>query len=396
MALTDRTLRSLKPADKPRKLSDGGGLHVLLTPQGSRLWRMAYRFGGKQKTLSFGAWPAVSLIDARARRGEAKRILAAGKDPAQQARLEKIEQQIAVANTFGAVAEELLAKNAKEGRAAVTLAKKRWLLDMVLPHLGNRPIAEITAPEVLLELRKTEKAGHYETARRLRAFVGQVFRYAIATARADNDPTFALRDALITPQVTHRAALIDWEGFGGLIRAIWAYPGNTQTAACLKLMALTYPRPGELRMARWEEFDLAKAIWTIPAARTKMRREHHKPLSELACSILHDLHNVTGHRELVFPSARSPRNPLSENTMNQAIRRMGFEGGQMTSHGFRASASSLLNESGLWNGDAIEAELAHVDNNMVRRAYHRSQYWEERVRMCAWWADQIEAKLADV
>lgn len=389
MALTDRQIVNLKPTDKPRKVSDGGGLHLFVSPSGGKLWRLAYRYGGKQKLLSFGPYPAVGLADARAKREEAKKQLASDVDPAHWQKLEKQSKADSNANTFGAIADEFLAKNQREGKSAATLSKKQWLVSLALPDLGNRPIIEITASEVLVPLRKVEGLGKYETASRLRAVISQVFRYAIATARAENDPTFGLRGALIAPKATHRAALTDWESFAKLIRAAWVYSGSVETRIALKLMALIYPRPGELRQAEWQEFDLDKGVWTIPAERAKMRRAHKKPLPALAVEALRDLQRHTGNRRLVFPSPQSAERPLSENTMNLALRRMGFGKDQATSHGFRASASTLLNESGLWPADAIEAELGHVSGDEVRRAYHRALYWEERVKMADWWAERI-------
>ena len=391
MALTDRQIVNLKPTEKSRKFSDGGGLHLFVSPSGGKLWRLAYRYGGKQKLLSFGSYPAVGLADARAKREEAKKQLASDVDPAHWQKLEKQSRADSIVNTFGAIADELLAKNQREGKSTATLSKKQWLVSLALPDLGNRPITEITASEVLVPLRKVEGLGKYETASRLRAVIGQVFRYAIATARAENDPTFGLRGALIAPKATHRAALTDWESFAKLIRAAWVYSGSLETRIALMLMALLYPRPGELRQAEWQEFDLDKGVWTIPAERAKMRRAQKKPLPALAVEVLLDLQRHTGNRRLVFPSTQSAERPLSENTMNLALRRMGFGKDQATSHGFRASASTLLNESGLWPADAIEAELGHVSGDEVRRAYHRALYWEDRVKMADWWADQIGA-----
>jgi len=387
--LSDTQIRSLKPADRPTKHSDGGGLHLAVTPGGSKLWRVAYRFDGKQKLLSLGAYPAVSLANARARREEAKALLKQSVDPAEKTKLDRVARAAANATTFDALADELLAKATREGKAETTLAKKRWLLDLARSDLGRRPIREITAAEVLLPLRRVEAEGNYETARRLRATIGQVFRLAVATARADNDPTFALKGALTTPTVAHRAAPTTWQAFGGLVRAIWDYDGMPDTRAALQLMALLYPRPGELRQAEWSEFDLAKATWTIPASRTKMRREHRKPLPGDAVVILGNVATRTGKGRLVFPAVHTTLRPMSENTLNSALRRMGFGRDEATSHGFRATASTLLNESGLWHADAIEAELGHVGADQVRRAYHRAAYWEERQRMSEWWSTQV-------
>lgn len=390
MALTDTALRALKPTDRPTKHSDAGGLHVLLTPQGSKLWRLSYRFDGKQKTMALGAYPAVSLADARRLRDDAKALLAKAIDPSQHTKLERINRQAINAVTFKTVADEYLAKIAKEGRADTTQNKKQWLLSLAMPDIGSRPVSKITAAEILVPLRKIEAKGNYETARRVRSTIGQIFRYAIATARTDNDPTFGLKGALTTPTVTHRAAITNMKSFGGLLRAIWAYEGMPETRMALQLMAILYPRPGELRQATWTEIDFEKAIWTIPASRMKMRREHRKPLPAQAISILEDLHKFTGDGNYLFPAVTSRARTMSENTMNSALRRMGFTQEEATSHGFRASASSLLNESGRWSPDAIEAELAHVGADEVRKAYHRALYWEERVKMAAWWASQIE------
>lgn len=389
MPLTDTQIKGLRATQSPTKHSDGGGLHLLVSPTGGKLWRLSYRHGGKQKTLALGAYPVVSLADARSKRADTKKLLANGIDPAQHAKVEKTNRLVASSNTFAAIADEFIAKVEREGKADATLTKKRWLLGMAKAELGDRPIAEISAAEILAPLRAVEAQGNYETARRLRAVIGQVFRYAIATARAENDPTFGLKGALTTPVVTHRAALTDRKAFGGLLRAVWGYEGMAETRAALQLMALLYPRPGELRQAEWSEFDLDGGVWTIPVARTKMRREHRKPLSAAAVVILREVHKLTGRGRLVFPSVQSTLRPMSENTLNSALRRMGFPSAEASAHGFRATASTLLNESGKWQADAIEAELAHVSADEVRRAYHRATYWDERVKMTEWWAAEI-------
>lgn len=391
LALTDTRIRNLKSADKSFKEADGGGLYIFVTPSGSKLWRLRYRFDGKEKVLAFGSYPEISLARARELRLEAKSLLAEGVDPSAHKKAAKAEQVAKTENTFAKIAAELLEKQKKEGLAETTLSKKSWLLEMAVSDFGDLPITEIAAPTILKTLRKVEAAGNYETAKRLRSTVGQVFRYAIATARAVNDPTFGLRGALIAPKVKHMAAATTEEDFAAVVRAIWEYrDGAPATRAALKLLALLYPRPGELRLSLWEEFDLERATWTIPAERAKMRREHVKPLPALAIDVLQVLRAETGSNYRVFPSAISRDKPISENTLNQALRRMGFEKHQHTSHGFRSSASTLLNESGRWDQDAIEAELAHVGTNEVRRAYHRARYWDERVRMAAWWAAQIK------
>ncbi|PJK31343.1 tyrosine-type recombinase/integrase [Minwuia thermotolerans] len=391
MPLTDAKLRNARPAEKPTKISDGGGLHLLITPKGSKLWRLAYRFAGKQKTLAIGAYPAVSLDAARTARHDAKRLLAEGMDPADQKRAEKLRARNGAENTFHAIGAEYVRKLEREGRAPVTLEKARWLLGMAETKLGGRPIADISSAEVLEVLRQVEGRGHHETARRLRSTIGSVFRYAIATARAENDPTVALRGALVAPKVRHRAAITDRRALGGLLRAIDGFDGQPTTRAALQLMALLFPRPGELRAARWAELDFDEAIWRIPAERTKMRREHRVPLAPQAVAILRDLRAVSANEALVFPSVRSARRSMSENTLNAALRRMGYAKDEVTAHGFRATASTLLNESGRWSPDVIERQLGHVENNDVRRAYARGEHWSDRVAMMAWWADFLDA-----
>ena len=257
------------------------------------------------------------------------------------------------------------------------------------PALGDHPIAGITAREVNTAIKPVEAAGKYETARRLRATMSRVFRFAVATDRADNDPTSALQGALIRPTPTPRAAITDISDLRALYRSIDGYGGQMTTRAALKLLALLAPRPGELRQARWSEFDLQERVWTIPADRMKMRRPHRIPLCAAAVDIIREVKTVTGWADYVFPSIRSPRRPLSENTLNVALRTMGYDNSQMTSHGFRASFSTIANEFGLWSPDAIERSLAHLDANAVRRAYARGEHWDERVRLGEWWADQL-------
>ncbi len=393
MPLTDVQIRNMKPQARAYRRADGGGLFIEVRPGGSKLWRLAYRFDGKQKLMAFGSYPETSLARAREKRQAAKAVLQDGVDPMAQARAQKETRRAEVEHSFQMIAAQLLEKLGREGLATSTLEKKQWLLDMANAELGAMPISTISAADVLRCLKKVDDLGNYETAKRLRTAIGQVFRYAIATARAENDPTIALRGALTSPKVKHRAAVTDRQAFGALIRAIWTYDGGVETRAALKLMALLYPRPGELRLATWQEFDLVKAIWVIPAERTKMRREHAKPLPALAVEILEDLKRYTGDKVLAFPSPVSALRPISENTMNSALRRLGYSKDVHTPHGFRASASSLLNESGLWNADAIEAELAHIGSDQVRRAYHRTQYWDERVQMADWWVGEVAGLL---
>jgi integrase len=398
MALTDAALRALKPADKTKKVSDAQGLFVQVEPNGSRLWRLGYRFQGKQKLLALGAYPEIGLKEARAARDAARAQLRDGIDPAVQKKLDKLAAASAAAATFEVIVSELLAKKRAEGKAVRTLEKLRWLYDIAKPVLGERPIADITPPEILAVLRKVEAKGQRETAKRLRAVIGEAVRYAIATGRATTDPTYSLRGALTAPVVKHRAAIVEPVPFGGLLRAIDEYPGQPVTRAALQLMALLFQRPGELRQAEWSEFDLDKATWTIPASRMKMRKPHVVPLPRQAIDIIKGLIPLTGAGRLLLPGygisggegRKIEQRPLSENTMNAALRRLGFSSEEMSAHGFRAAASTMLNEAGMWSADAIEAALAHQDADAVRRAYARGRFWEERVRMGQWWADELD------
>ncbi|MFN4183666.1 MAG: tyrosine-type recombinase/integrase [Hyphomonas sp.] len=392
MPLTDTQLKNLKPKAAPYRVADGGGLFIEVRKRGSKLWRFAYRFDDKQKMLALGSYPETSLARAREKRLEAKGLLQDGIDPGAKMQADKEERRALLEDTFSALAGEFLERLEKEGRSASTLTKKRWLLKMAEADLGKRQIREITAAEILKPLRRLEEKSHFESAVRMRAVVGQVFRYAIATGRAENDPTFGLRGAIITPKVTHRAAVTEKKAFLKLVRHVWTYDGKPETQAALKLMVLLYPRPGELRLSYWKEYDLEKGTWTIPATRAKMRREHVKPLSRAAVAVLKDLQALNNNSLMVFPSHQSPGKPISEATMTLALRRMGYTQAEHVPHGFRASASSLLNESGKWNEDAIEAELGHLGSNEVRRAYHRARYWDERVKMAEWWAGEVTSK----
>lgn len=387
MPLSDLKCRNAKPGQKLRKLSDGGGLQLWVQPTGSRLWRLAYRFGGKQKLLALGTYPIVSLADARKEREDAKRLLHAGIDPSQQ-RKEDAQQ---VGDTFRAVAEEYIEKLKQEGRAETTLGKVSWILSFTYPAFGGRSIRDVDAPMILKVLRGVEARGRYETARRLRSTIGSVFRYAIATARADTDPTIALKGALAKPKVNSYSAIIDPKKLGALLRAIDGFDGQPSTHAALKLLPLLFPRPGELRAAEWSEFDFDAAVWTVPADRMKMRREHRVPLPTQAISILEDLKEITGNGRLMFPSVRSSDRPISDGTLNAALRRLGYSKEEITAHGFRASASSLLNESGKWHPDAIERQLSHMESDEVRRAYARAVHWKERIEMMQWWGGYLDA-----
>ena len=390
MTLTDLAIKRALPRSKIIKLSDGGGLQLWLTPDGAKRWRLAYRFGGAQKTFAIGVYPEVGLKDAREACQTARKILAQGQDPSRVKKAAKEAQNEISANSFAAVAEDLLEKKRHDGRAAATLRKFEWFMSFALPALGSKPIREISARDVLAVLKEVEARGTHETARKLRTAIGDVFRYAIATVRTENDPTSALRGALVTPIVTPRAAIVTPSVFGGLLRAIEDYQGAVETRTALELLALTFVRPGELRAAEWVEFDLEAAVWEIPIGRIKMRRAHRVPLAPRVVGLIAALRKSTGQGRFLFPSVRSIARCMSENTLNAALRRMGFRNEDMTSHGFRASASSMLNESGLWNPDAIERQLAHVDGDSVRRAYARAEFWDERVKMMSWWSEKCD------
>jgi integrase len=390
MPLTDTRVRAIRPSAKPQKIADGGGLYLFVTPNGTKAWRLAYRYNGKQKSLSVGIYPLVTLGEARARRDRAKKLLADGTDPSAQRKLDKVTAR-AGENSFRAVAEELLEKHRIEGRAQTTLDKNRWLLEVAFDAFGERPIGQITAVELLAALRRFEERGRYESARRLRSTCGMVFKFAIATGRATRDISVDLRGALTTPRVKHRAAIIEASDIGALLRAIDGFDGHPQTKAALQIAPHVFVRPSELRCGEWSEFNFESGVWTIPAQRMKMKRPHRVPLSRQVIATLGYLRRITATAKLVFPSTRSVLRPLSENTLNAALRRLGYGPDQVTVHGFRTTASTRLNEMGRWNPDAIERQLAHQEDDDVRRAYmHGADFWTERVAMMQAWSDYLD------
>lgn len=390
MALTDLQLKQAAPRERDWKISDGGGLYVLVRPNGSKLWRMKYRFHGREKKLSFGSYPEVSLKEARLRGDEARVEIGRGGDPARRKREEKVAAMIRVGDTFEAVAHEYIAKREAEGLAMATLVKSNWLVSVLAKSIGHRPIAEITPHEMLAVLKRHEREGNYEKAKRLRSFASRVFRYAVSTLRAEHDPCAPLRGALINPKPKHYAAITDPAQLGGLLRAIDVYEGNHTTLFALKIAPHVFVRPGELRHAEWEELDWSAAVWRIPAGKMKSRRPHTVPLSRQVIDLLAQLRDLDGASRYVFRSLAAKDRPMSENTVNAALRRMGYSGDEMTAHGLRATASTLLNESGLWSHDAIERALAHQDQNVVRGIYHRGQHWEERVCMAQRWSEHLD------
>ena len=389
MPLTDAKLRTLKSKEKPYKVSDYDGLYIYVSKAGSKLWRFKYRYQGREGLLSLGAYPAIGLAKARELRDEARSDLANGRNPAKIKQEKKAKALTEAQNTFAVVAALYLEKKKLEGRAPATIKKVEWVIGIANKDFGSTPIREISAPLVLKTLKKRERLEQYATAKRMRSVIGAVFRYAIASGLADTDPTSALKEALIKPKTKNRAAITDWETLGSLLKAVENYNGQAKTRLGLKLLLLFATRPGELRHARWNEFDVEKRVWHIPADRMKMRKPHSVPLSDAALKILAELRELTGWGELLFPSQSSSKKPISENTFNQALRRMGFGPEQVTSHGFRATFSTLANESGKWNPDAIERSIAHVEKNEVRRVYDRSLHWAERVKLADWWAAEL-------
>ena len=389
MPLTALNVEHAKPKAKAYALADGSGLHLLVKTSGRRLWRFRYRFAGKANTLSFGAFPEVSLASARAKRDQVRTLLADGKDPSQNRKLERLAAAAAANNTFGAIAEEYLLGREQTGAASTTMIKNRWMLHTLAAALSKRSIAEITPAEVLLVLKKVEQSGRRETARKLRGMIGTIFRYAVATLRASNDPTYALKGALMAPKVSHRAAITDEGQLGALMANVEQYDGWPTLRAAIQFLALTMTRPGEVRLMRRNEIVWPKSIWVIPAERMKMRRPHDVPLSRQALAVLRDVWGLSNGNGLVFSSIRSVTRPLSENAMNSALRRMGYAKDEMCAHGFRSSASTILNERG-FNPDVIEAALAHQDEDEVRRAYNRARYSKERAKLMQDWADLLD------
>ena len=392
MALTATSIKNARTVDKPLKLFDGGGLYLLVNPNGARWWRFKYRYLGKEKLLSFGTYPDVSLKDARDRRDEARKQLAADIDPGEHRKAMKSTLAVRSENSFEIVAREWFAKYSPIWAAGHSDKISRRLERDIFPWLGGRPIAELTAPELLAALRRIESRGAIETAHRAQQNCSQVFRYAVATGRAERDSTADLRGALTPVKERHHASITDPMRVGELMRAIDGYRGSFVTKCALRLAPLVFVRPGELRKAEWIEFDLDGAEWRIPAARMKAREQHIVPLAKQAVAILQDLHGLTGDKQHVFPGVRTNGRAMSENTVNAALRRLGYAKDEMTGHGFRSMASTLLNEQG-WHRDAIERQLAHAERNNVRAAYNFAEHLPERRKMMQAWADYLD-KLA--
>ena len=385
MSLTEVAIRAARAAQRPYKVSDEKGLYLLVKPNGARLWRYKYRHAGIEKLLAIGRYPDVSLREARDRRDDAQKLVANHVDPSRKKRIEREGR----GNTFAAVGEEWLETKRVSLSASTWQRDRDQLVKIVGPYLGKRPIAEIEAPELLAVLKRLEKKGLHDTAHRVRAVCGRVFRYAIATGRASRDISGDLKGALAAKGTQSYAAITDPARVGQLMRAIEDYDGQATTHAALKLAPYVFVRPGELRAAEWYEFDLDRSEWRIPAERMKMREAHIVPLARQALEILRELHNRTGEGRFVFPAIGKRERPLSENTLNAALRRLGYAKDEMTAHGFRSIASTLLNEEG-WHPDLIELQLAHKERNKVRAAYNRAQRLEERRKMMQAWADYVD------
>lgn len=391
MPLTDTTIRTAKPKDKPYKLADGGGMYLEVTPAGGKWWRIKYRIEGKEKRISLGTYPEVSLKDARERREAARKLLAAGINPSEQRKATKAAKTGQATNSFEAIAREWYGKQAHSWAPSHREKIIRRLERDLFPWLGSRPIASITTPELLDVLRRIEERGAVETAHRAHQNCGQIFRYAVATGRTEYNPSPDLKGALPPVKKTHYAAMTDPKAVGELLRAIDDYQGTLVTKCALRLAPLVFVRPGELRAAEWAEFDLDRGEWNIPAERMKMREPHLVPLSSQAIAILREIHALTGSGRYVFPSARSQQRPMSNNAILAALRRMGFAKDEMSGHGFRAMARTILDEVLQIRPDFIEHQLAHAVRDPNGRAYNRTAHRAERHKMMQRWADYLDS-----
>jgi integrase len=389
MPLTDTTVRNAKPESKPRKLADEKGLFLLIHSNGSKYWRFKYRFDGKEKLLALGIYPDVSLAQARQRRDEARKLLANKVDPGVYKQEAKRARKDMAGNSFEAIGREWYAKHSPNWAPSHGDKIIRRLERDIFPWIGSRPIAEITAHILLTTLRRIEERGALETAHRAHQNCSQIFRYAVATGRAERDPCADLRGALPPAKEKHHPSITDPVAIGELLRAVEGYRGSFVTKCALQLAPLLFVRPGELRRAEWSEVNLENAEWRIPGEKMKMRAVHIVPLCSQAVSILQSLHSLTGEGKYVFPGVRTVSRPMSENTVNGALRRLGYSKEEMTGHGFRSMASTLLNEQG-WNRDAIERQLAHAERDSVRAAYNYAEHLPERRKMMQSWADYLD------
>jgi integrase len=386
--LTDIAIRKAKPEKKPYKMTDGSGLYLLVNKSG-KYFRFDYRFAGKRKTLALGVYPDVKLSEARDKHVKARKLIRDGVDPGQQRKIEKLTKIKQAENNFQSIALDWFSRVKHvwtEGHARTVLSR---LENNVFPLIGNRSIVDISAPELLAVLRLIESRGAIETAHRVKQVCGQIFRYAIATGRAERDPSADLKGALQPAKPERMATITDPKKVGALMRAIDAYAGHLITRCALRLAPLVFVRPGELRHAEWDEIDFENAEWKIPAEKMKMRTPHIVPLSRQAVDVFLEVKPFTGKGRFVFPSLRTIERPMSENTVLGALRRLGYAKEEMSGHGFRAMASTLLHENG-WHSDLIERQLAHAERNSVRAAYNHAQHLPQRKEMMQWWADYLD------
>lgn len=388
MPLTDAKIRNAKPGPKPAKLADGGGLYLEVRPTGSKLWRFRYRIAGKENIFAIGEYPSIGLAEARAEHGKARALVKQGIHPSHNRQAERLSSQVANANTFEAVAREWISKKSPRWTAYYLRQVTRFLESDVFPHIGKLPIRTVTSAHLLEVIRRIEARGAETVALLVRQWSSAIFRYAVATLRADGDPAAALKGAIHRPKVEHhkplsRKQIVDFKD------ALGKYGGYRTTVIALQLMLLTFVRTVELRKAEWSEFDLEHAEWRIPAERMKMREPHIVPLSRQVVDLLRELRTYTGGRGFLFPNYRSPKECMTATTLNRALERMGFNGkGSIgfSAHGFRATASTLLNEMG-YRPDVIERQLAHAERDKVRASYNHAEYMEERTAMMQEWAD---------
>jgi integrase len=390
MSLTDLVIRNAKPREKAYKLGDGRGLYLLVEPNGSKLWRFKYRFVGKVRKLSLGAYPEVPLALARERQLEARRLIGQNVDPLEQKKQDKRAARVASAHSFEAVGREWFLKFSATWAVSHSSKVLLRLDNNLFPWLGSRPISSLEADEILETLRRVEARGALETAHRCLAYCGQIFRYAIATGRARRNPAADLRGALPPARGKHLASITNPEGIGELLRAIDGYHGNERTRCALRLAPLTFVRPGELRHAEWSEVDFDAAEWRIPGDKMKMDQPHLIPLSRQAIEILRSLQALTGSGRYLFHCERSKSRPMSDNTVNGALRRLGYTGDEMTGHGFRAMARTVLDEVLGYRVEWIEHQLAHTVKDPNGRAYNRTAFREGRKEMMQGWADYLD------
>jgi integrase len=386
MSLTDTALRAVKPADKPLKLFDGNGLFLLVSPSGTKAWRFKYHFQGREKLISLGLYPTVTMKDARERAAAARRSLANGIDPSEQRKQEKTAYQ----NTFELVAMEWHEQQSSKWSEVYSKTNLSRMKRNLFPAIGSKPVNAVSAPELLAILRKIEAQGTRDIAHCVLTISSCVFRYAIATGRAERDPAADLRGALAPRVRRNLPSQTTPEAVGNLLIALDNYPGTLVVRSALRLMALTFCRTGELRGAEWREIDFDDALWRIPAERMKMSRDHLIPLSRQSIAILRTMHKYSGNDVYVFPNYKTEKRSMSKSALLGAIRRLGFDTDEMCPHGFRSMASTMLNELG-YNGDWIERQLAHVPRNIIRGIYNRAEYLPERRKMLQEWADYLDA-----